>query len=80
MQAVGLYPPGQMVELSDGSIAVSLAPNPRDLERPHVRLVAGPGGAKLGAGLRELSPIPAEMSVRQALRGDAFGEGLPLAA
>ena len=39
-QSVGFYPPGQLVELDDGRIAVVLAPNPADLERPSVRVVA----------------------------------------
>src|SRR5207247_10716549 len=43
VQAIGFYPPGQRVELEDGSVALSLAPNPQDPARPHVRLVSGPG-------------------------------------
>lgn len=68
VKTVGLYPPGQVVELDDGSIAVVVTPHPTDPARPGVRLLVGAGGVQLAAGEPgERVPLPAERSVRRAL-------------
>lgn len=73
VQTVGFYPPGQLVEIDDGSVAVVLAPNAKDLARPHVRVVVNPFGQRLaGADLVELRPLPADRSIRRALRGEEY--------
>jgi HD-GYP domain-containing protein (c-di-GMP phosphodiesterase class II) len=76
VQAVGFYPPGQLVELDNGMLAAVLAPNPHDLARPHVEILRGPDGRALTPEEpRELVPIPPERSVRRALRGSEYPEG-----
>ncbi len=81
IQAVGFYPTGQRLELSDGSIAVVLAPHHEDPARPHVRLITTPAGRSLSASeTHALSPIPATMSVRRALKSDEYLDRLDQAA
>ena len=72
VKTVGLYPPGQLVELSDGSLALVQAPNPRALDRPNVKRITGPGGRALPPGDHELSPLPSSISVKRALRGEEY--------
>ena len=73
VQTIGFYPPAQLVELDDGTIAVVLAPNAEDLARPHVRPLIAPDGHRLQPGEAEdLKPIPAERSVKRALRGAEY--------
>jgi HD-GYP domain-containing protein (c-di-GMP phosphodiesterase class II) len=73
VQTVGFYPPGQLVELDDGTIAVVLAPNAKDPARPHVRPLLAPGGRMLGEGeAPDLKPLPPERSVKRALRGAEY--------
>jgi len=75
VQTVGFYPPGQIVELDDRSMAVVLAPNRDDLTRPSVRIVREPNGRILkGEEARELKPIPNDMNVRRAVPGSEYAE------
>jgi hypothetical protein len=67
VQSLGLHPPGQLVEMDDGSIAVVLSPNLDDLSRPHVRLLTGPHGTRAADPAEELRPIPGSRSIRRAL-------------
>jgi HD-GYP domain-containing protein (c-di-GMP phosphodiesterase class II) len=74
VQTVGYYPPGQLVELDDGTIAAVLAPQREDLARPHVRVILDPDGQPpIGLPI-ELRPIPKDRSVRRALRGEEYPE------
>jgi len=71
VEALGLFPPGQIVLLDDGSWAVVLAPGAEDPERPHVRLVRSPEGAALAPGEEAiLSPLPAQRTVMRALTAE----------
>jgi HD-GYP domain-containing protein (c-di-GMP phosphodiesterase class II) len=73
VQTVGFYPPGQLVEMDDGTIAVVLAPSSKDLGRPNVRPILASDGRRLAAGeMPDLSPIPKERSVKRALRGAEY--------
>lgn len=80
VRSVGFYPPGQLVEMSDGTLALVLVPDKEDLARPHVRVVMDECGvpfSKLEG--RELHPIPRTMSIRRALNADEYPE-VPFAA
>ncbi len=73
VQTVGFYPPGQLIELDDRSIAVVLSPNRDDLARPHVRVVREPNGRVVPPGEgREHRPIPNDMGVRRAIPGREY--------
>ena len=78
--SVGFYPPGQLVELSDGRTAVVLAPNKQDLARPHVRVIMDECGVPFSpVEAKELRPLPAALSVTRALAAHEYPE-VPLAA
>jgi hypothetical protein len=47
IKVLGFYPPGSVVALDDGSIAVVVRNNPKTLDRPVVRLVREPSGEQL---------------------------------
>lgn len=81
VQTVGFYPPGQMVELDDGTIAIVLAPNAKDLARPNVRPVIAEGGRRLAPSeMPDLAPIPQDRKVKRALRGAEYPGEEPSAA
>jgi HD-GYP domain-containing protein (c-di-GMP phosphodiesterase class II) len=73
VQSVGFYPPGQVVELGNGEIALVVAPDKHDLARPHVRVIARRDRKLLSEKhVRELHPLPPEMTIRRALRGEEY--------
>jgi len=47
LRALSLYPIGSGVELEDGSVGQVVESNPDAPEKPHVRLIRGPGGQSL---------------------------------
>jgi putative nucleotidyltransferase with HDIG domain len=47
VQLLGIYPPGNLVKLSTGEVAVVLAVHAPDPYRPRVRVLFGAGGARL---------------------------------
>jgi HD-GYP domain-containing protein (c-di-GMP phosphodiesterase class II) len=80
VHSVGFYPPGQLVELSDGRTAVVLAPNKQDLARPHVRVIMDECGVPFSpVEAKELRPLPATLSVTRALAAHEYPE-VPQAA
>ena len=75
VQAVGLYPPGQLVELDDGRIALVLAPNAADLEKPSVKVVARSDRRRMTPEERvEFRPLPAGVTIRRALKAEEYPE------
>ena len=77
VQSVGFYPPGQMVKLDDGAVALVLAPNPSDLARPHVRIVIDALGQRSAARPPiEFRPLPAGRSVARPLRAEEYPDFL----
>jgi len=73
IQTVGFYPPGQMVELDDGSIAIVLAPNSADLARPNVRVLLEPNGRQPAEGATVMyTPLPPDREIRRALRAEEY--------
>jgi len=79
VQSVGFYPPGQLVELDDRSIAIVLAPDPEDPARPHVRVVTDAHGVRPAGEPVELHPVPHDRSIRRALPPEEY-PAEPLAA
>jgi HD-GYP domain-containing protein (c-di-GMP phosphodiesterase class II) len=75
VRSVGFYPPGQLVELSDGTIAVVLAPDKQDLARPSVRIIMDECGVPFSpVEAKELKPLPPTMSVKRALTAQEYPE------
>ncbi len=73
VQSVGLYPPGQMVELSNGAIALVLAPNSADLERPHVRVIARSDARRITTEEAiEHRPLPPQLAIKRALKSEEY--------
>jgi HD-GYP domain-containing protein (c-di-GMP phosphodiesterase class II) len=73
VNSVGFYPPGQLVRLDDGAIAEVMAPNAKDLARPHVRVVIDGAGNRLSTDAPLLyRPLPPERSVTRALKADEY--------
>lgn len=66
-RALGVYPPGQVVEMDDGSIARSLGGLPGEPERPVVEWLVDAAGGGIEPGARSGVPLPPERSVRRAL-------------
>jgi hypothetical protein len=70
---VGLYPPGSMVELSNGTIALVLGPNPNDVERPNVKVVAHSNLRRLAPEESvEYRPLPPELTIKRALKSEEY--------
>lgn len=68
VNSVGFYPPGQLVLLDDGSTAEVVAPNGKDLARPHVRVIIDGTGSPVPAETPVIyRPLPPERSVQRAL-------------
>lgn len=72
VRALGFYPPGQLVELDDGSIARTLVAADDDPERPWVQLVVDARGTRISSGHHEAMPLPAERHVARALPRDQW--------
>jgi hypothetical protein len=67
VRALGVYPPGQFVELDDGSIARATGPDVNDPERPWIERVADMRGVPILPGQRKAEPLPAQHFVTRAL-------------
>lgn len=67
VRVLGVHPPGQVLELDDGSLVRSLGGLPDDPARPRIERLTGPDGAPVAPGLAAGEPLPAERSVRRAL-------------
>jgi hypothetical protein len=67
VRALGVQPPGQYVELDDGSIALALGPDGDDPERSWIETVADAHGATIPPGLRRITPLPAQRYINRGL-------------
>jgi hypothetical protein len=68
VRAIGLYPPGQIVELDDGSVARACAADPREPARPLLERMTGAGSQRLDPALRgRVQALPAERSIVRAV-------------
>jgi hypothetical protein len=67
VRALGVHPPGQYVELDDGSIACAMGPDADDPERPWIEPVADARGVTILPAHRRPTPLPAQLYVSRAL-------------
>jgi len=67
VRALGLYPPGQCVQLDDGSIARAIAPEADDPARPWIERIVDARGLPVPPERRAAIPLPARRHVARAL-------------
>jgi hypothetical protein len=67
VRSLGLYPPGQVVQLDDGSFARALAPDPADPARPWIARLVDARGLLVPAWASVASPLPPRRRVVRAL-------------
>ena len=67
VQALGLHPPGQVVELDDGSVARTLAPMPDNAERSWIQILVDDRGRTLPRAARAAGPLPEGRRITRAL-------------
>ncbi|MEO5987645.1 MAG: HD domain-containing phosphohydrolase [Candidatus Eisenbacteria bacterium] len=72
VRAVGVYPPGQVVELDDHALARVFAPSAADPERPIVERVTTPEGGILADHERVVMRLSRDSSVLRALPFDEW--------
>jgi len=67
VRALGVHPPGQYIELDDGSLARAMGPDADDPERPWIEAVADARGMTVPPADRRALPLPPGRSVARAL-------------
>jgi hypothetical protein len=67
VRALGLYPPGQVVQMDDGSYARALAPDAHDPARPWIARLVDARGLPVPAWASEATPLPPRRHVVRAL-------------
>jgi hypothetical protein len=67
VRALGVHPPGQYVEIDDGSIARAMGPDTNDPERPWIETVADPRGMTIPRAQRRTMPLPTQHFVARPL-------------
>jgi HD-GYP domain-containing protein (c-di-GMP phosphodiesterase class II) len=68
-RTTGLYPPGSVLTTQSGYVALSVSPNPKDLRRPHCRVLVRPDGSAPPDDAPEMwDPMPATEEVARVLR------------
>jgi hypothetical protein len=68
VRAVGIHPPGQIVELDDGTVARVCAADPRDPHRPLLERMTGPAAERLERAARgQVAPLPDERRIARAM-------------
>ena len=75
VQSLGFHPPGQVVELDDGYIAVVVAPRPEDPARPIVKVIFAPGlRPYLPGEAFDGGPLPDDRSIVRDLPAEEVPE------
>ncbi|MCX7944593.1 MAG: HD-GYP domain-containing protein [Deltaproteobacteria bacterium] len=77
VSSIGLYPPGTLVELSDGSIAVVLKSNPQyeNIERPIIKIINSPS-ERLKSDIINLAETQS-LQIRKSLDPEEVGINTP---
>lgn len=74
VRALGVYPPGQFIELDDGSLARTIAADSADPERPWIEIVADASGARLSPAHRDTIALPDGRRITRALPRELWPE------
>ena len=68
-KSIGLYPAGSVLLTASGHAVLAISPNPRDVRRPHCRVIVRPDGSPVPEDAPELwEPMPDSDSVARVLR------------
>jgi hypothetical protein len=67
VRALGVHPPGQAVELDDGSVACTVVPTSANPERPWIQMLIDERGRTLPVAAREVMPLPDGRRIARAL-------------
>jgi len=74
VKTVGLYPAGSVLLTDSHHVVLSLSPNPKDLRRPHCRVLRRPDMRVLDLNSPEIwDPMPAREKVVQVLEPESLG-------
>lgn len=81
IRMVGIYPPGSLVEMTNGEVGVVLSTNPNHRLRPKVELLLGPDKRPRPSIVIDLQEEPCDAdgngyTIRQALPDEAYGFNL----
>jgi hypothetical protein len=73
IKTVGFYPAGTVMLTESGYVTLSLSPNPRDLGRPHCRVLLRPDSSLPDPESPEVQdPMPAGQEVARTLAPEEF--------
>jgi HD-GYP domain-containing protein (c-di-GMP phosphodiesterase class II) len=68
-RTTGLYPPGSVLMTESGYVVISISPNPKDLMRPHCRVIVRPDGSAPADDTPEFwDPMAVTERVKRVLR------------
>jgi hypothetical protein len=67
VRVVGVHPPGQYVELDDGSIGRAMGPDADDPERPWIEQVSDARGLMIAPAQRSATALPTQLYVTRPL-------------
>jgi HD-GYP domain-containing protein (c-di-GMP phosphodiesterase class II) len=74
VRTVGLYPAGTVMQTDSGHLVLSLSPNPKDLTRPNVRVLALPDGTRAPSEVPEdWAPMPRARHVVRIVKPEDVG-------
>jgi len=81
VETLGFHPPGQLVQLDDNSIAMVIAPDRTNLDRPIIQPILGPDGRRLETPAeRAGGALPPERSILRDLNAGDMPDRLQQAA
>ncbi|HTK32237.1 MAG TPA: HD domain-containing phosphohydrolase [Candidatus Saccharimonadaceae bacterium] len=73
VRTVGLYPAGSVLTTQSGAVVLSLSPNPKDLRRPHCRVLVRPDGTSAPDDQPEhWDPMPDSENVLRVLKPEEY--------
>lgn len=73
VRTVGLYPAGSLLTTASGAVVLSVSPNPKDLKRPHCRLLVRADGTAVPDDQPETwDPMPDTESVTRVLKPEEY--------
>ncbi len=72
VRALGIHPPGQVVELDDGSVARTVVPSPDNPERPWIEILIDDCGRTIPKAARQVTTLPDGRRIAHALPRDQW--------